>query len=90
MATFDSIFPTFLAKCGELHTLLLSVAFALFVTGIIVTVHHRFSHRIAQVNIGHNTKAMARAYSRNAPVEMPALSEYEKRNQATARTEVTA
>ena len=43
MATFDSIFPTFLAKCGELHTLLLSVAFALFVTGIIVTVHHRFS-----------------------------------------------
>ena len=47
MATFDSIFPTFLAKCAELHTLLLSVAFALFVTGIIVTVHHRFSHRIA-------------------------------------------
>jgi hypothetical protein len=46
MATFDSIFPTFLAKCGELHTLLLSVAYALFVTGIIVTVHHRFSHRI--------------------------------------------
>jgi len=45
MATFDSIFPTFLAKCGELHTLLLSVAYALFVTGIIVTVHHRFSHK---------------------------------------------
>lgn len=47
MATFDSIFPTFLAKCGELHDLLLSVAFALFVTGVIVTVHHRFSHRVA-------------------------------------------
>jgi hypothetical protein len=47
MATFDSIFPTFLAKCGELHTLLLSVAYALFVTGIIVTVHHHFAHRIA-------------------------------------------
>ena len=46
MATFDSIFPTFLAKCGELHTLLLSVAYALFVTGIIVTVHHQFSHKI--------------------------------------------
>ena len=46
MATFDSIFPTFLAKCGELHTLLLSVAYALFVTGIIVTVHHQFSRRI--------------------------------------------
>jgi len=40
MATFDSIFPTFLAKCGELHTLLLSVAFALFIVGIIVTVMH--------------------------------------------------
>jgi len=45
MATFDSIFPTFVAKCGELHTLLLSVAFALFVTGIIVTVHHQFTRR---------------------------------------------
>ena len=47
MATFDSIFPTFLAKCADLHTLLLSVAFALFVTGIIVTVFHRFTHRAA-------------------------------------------
>jgi hypothetical protein len=46
MATFDSIFPTFLAKCGELHTLLLSVAFALFVTGVIVTVSQRFTHRV--------------------------------------------
>ena len=46
MATFDSIFPTFLAKCGELHDLLLSVAYALLITGIIVTVHHRFSHKI--------------------------------------------
>jgi hypothetical protein len=45
MATFDSIFPTFLAKCGELHTLLLSVAYALFVSGIIVTVHQRFTRK---------------------------------------------
>jgi len=45
MATFDSIFPTFLAKCGELHTLLLSVAYALFVTGVIVTVAHGFTHK---------------------------------------------
>src|SRR5665213_210177 len=45
MATFDSIFPTFLAKCGELHTLLLSVAFALFVIGVIVTVQQRSSHK---------------------------------------------
>ena len=45
MATFNSIFPTFLAKCGELHTLLLSVAYALFITGIIVTVAHGFTHK---------------------------------------------
>jgi hypothetical protein len=45
MATFDSIFPTFLAKCGELHTLLLSVAYALFVTGVIVTVAHEFTEK---------------------------------------------
>ena len=47
MATFESIFPTFLAKCAELHGLLLSVAFALFVTGVIVTVFHKFTHRAA-------------------------------------------
>ena len=47
MATFESIFPTFLAKCAELHTLLLSVAFALFIAGIIVTVYNRFTHRTA-------------------------------------------
>ena len=46
MATFDSIFPTFLAKCGELHTLLLSVAFALFIVGVIVTVMHQFYPQI--------------------------------------------
>ncbi len=45
MATFDSIFPTFLAKCSDLHTLLLSVAYALLVTGIIVTVAHGFTHK---------------------------------------------
>lgn len=43
MATFESIFPTFLTKCGELHSLLLSVAFALFVTGVIATAYHRFT-----------------------------------------------
>ncbi len=47
MATFESIFPTFLAKCAGLHTLLLSVAYALFIAGVIVTVMHRFSHRAA-------------------------------------------
>lgn len=47
MATFESIFPTFLAKCAELHTLLLSVAYALFVTGVITSVMHHVSHRAA-------------------------------------------
>jgi integrase len=41
-----------------------------------------YPERFAQVNIGHNSRAMTRAYSRNAPVEMPALSEYEKRQKA--------
>src|SRR5580658_2279784 len=45
MATFDSIFPTFLTDCSELHTMLLSVAFALFIVGIIATVMHRSSHK---------------------------------------------
>jgi integrase len=41
-----------------------------------------YPERYAQVNIGHNSRAMTRAYSRNAPVEMPALSEYEKQQRA--------
>ncbi|HTR43318.1 MAG TPA: hypothetical protein VMH87_17030 [Pseudomonadales bacterium] len=45
MATFDSIFPTFFTKCADLHTLLLSVAFALFIVGVIVTVIHRSSQK---------------------------------------------
>ena len=45
MTTFNSIFPTFLTTCGDLHTLLLSVAFGLFVTGIIVTAFYKFTHR---------------------------------------------
>jgi hypothetical protein len=45
MPTFNSIFPTFLAKCAELHTLLLSVAFALFIVGVIATVLRRSSHK---------------------------------------------
>lgn len=46
MATFESLFPTFLTRCAELHGLLLSVAFALFVVGVMVTVYHKFSHRV--------------------------------------------
>ncbi len=41
-----------------------------------------YPERYAQVNIGQNSKAVHRAYSRNAPVEMPALSEYEKQQKA--------
>ena len=44
--TFNSIFPTFITTCGDLHTLLLSVAFVLFITGTIITVHHRFTERV--------------------------------------------
>jgi integrase len=41
-----------------------------------------YPERYAQVNLGHNSRAMTRAYSHNAPVEMPALSEYERQQKA--------
>ncbi len=44
MATFNSVFPTFITTCGQLHDLLLSVAYAFFITGIIITVYHQFTH----------------------------------------------
>lgn len=43
MATFEQLFPTFLEKCVELHTLLQVVAFLLFVVGTISFVSHGFS-----------------------------------------------
>jgi integrase len=45
-----------------------------------------YPERYAQVNLGHNSKAMTRAYSRNAPVEMPSLSEYERQQKAIIGT----
>src|SRR5438034_8697125 len=43
MASFESIFPTFLQKCAELHELLRIVAFMLFIVGTILFVQHGFS-----------------------------------------------
>lgn len=45
MATFESIFPTFLSKCAELHALMQAVAFALFVVGLTATVGHGITKR---------------------------------------------
>jgi hypothetical protein len=42
MASFESIFPTFLQKCAELHELLRIVAFMLFIVGTILFVLHGF------------------------------------------------
>jgi integrase len=44
-----------------------------------------YPERFAQVNLGHNSRAMTRAYSRRAPVEMPSLSEYERQRAAFAQ-----
>jgi integrase len=44
-----------------------------------------YPERFAQMNLGHQSRAMTRAYSKNAPVEMPSLSEYE-RQQKTITT----
>ncbi|MGA9776646.1 MAG: hypothetical protein WBS33_00060 [Verrucomicrobiia bacterium] len=43
--TFETIFPAFLTDCGELHTMLQSVAFALFIVGVIITVWHQASEK---------------------------------------------
>ena len=43
-----------------------------------------YPERYAQVNLGHNSRAMTRAYSRNAEVQMPSLSEWEKQRKAFA------
>jgi integrase len=47
-----------------------------------------YPERYAQVNLGHSL-AMARAYSRNASVEMPALSEYERQQKAVIASKKT-
>ena len=43
-----------------------------------------YPERYAQVNLGHNSKAMTRAYSRKAEVELPSLSEYERQRKLFA------
>jgi integrase len=43
-----------------------------------------YPERFAQEALGHNSKAMARAYSRKAQVELPSLNEYERRRQTFA------
>jgi hypothetical protein len=43
MASFESLFPTFLQKCAELHELLRIVAFMLFIVGTILLVLHGFT-----------------------------------------------
>ena len=43
MASFESIFPTFLQKCAELNELLRIVAFALFIVGTIMLVTHGYT-----------------------------------------------
>jgi integrase len=48
-----------------------------------------YPERYAQVNLGHNSKAMTRSYSRKAEVEMPSLSEYERQQKVIIRSHET-
>jgi integrase len=48
-----------------------------------------YPERYAQVNLGHNSKAMTRAYSRKAEVEMPSLSQYERQQKAITKVQET-
>ena len=45
MASFELLFPTFVAKCAELHVLLRPVAFLFFTTGTILLARERFTAR---------------------------------------------
>src|SRR5882724_727872 len=51
MATFESLFPTFLQKCAELHELLRIVAFMLFVAGTIMLVVHGFTGKTLMLHM---------------------------------------
>jgi integrase len=47
-----------------------------------------YPERFAQEALGHNSKAVHRAYARKAKVELPSLGEYEQK--AAERTEAAA
>ena len=51
MDSFESIFPTFLQKCAELHTLLCLVAFMLFIVGTILFVLHGFTGKTLMLHL---------------------------------------
>jgi len=51
MASFESIFPTFLQKCADLRELLCSVTFILFVVGTISLVARRVSGKAAALHL---------------------------------------
>src|SRR5690349_20495320 len=51
MASFESLFPTFLQKCAELHELLRIVAFMLFIVGTIMFVIHGFTGKTLMLHM---------------------------------------
>jgi len=51
MASFESLFPTFLQKCAELHELLRIVAFMLFIVGTIMLVVHGFNSKTLMLHM---------------------------------------
>jgi hypothetical protein len=51
MASFESLFPTFLQKCAELHELLRIVAFMLFIVGTIMLVVHGFTGKTLMLHM---------------------------------------
>jgi hypothetical protein len=45
-----------------------------------------YPERFAQQALGHNSKAVHRAYARKAKVELPSLSEYERQRTLFTKT----
>ena len=51
MPSFESLFPTFVQKCAELHELLRIVAFMLFIVGTIMLVVHGFTGKTLMLHM---------------------------------------
>ena len=51
MDSFESIFPTFLQKCADLHSLLCIVSFMLFIVGTILFVLHGFTGKTLMLHL---------------------------------------
>lgn len=53
MASFETMFPTFLQVCSQLHDLLQTVAFMFFIVGTVMVVMQEFNERSMALQLLH-------------------------------------